>query len=103
MVAEFPIKTNWDDTKEVPIFIPPEWQGIFQWEPNNPFTATLRIVSSTEKGARLQDVDTEIFYPISSNTLVNTIMHCPVIDGCITGTWIIEKRGQSYGVRMYGT
>lgn len=74
------------------------------WRPNDPFTASLRIVG-TERGrsaARFvaEDTETGCRYPMFMTEMLAIIQTATIDRGVITGTWIGCKRGANYGIRL---
>ncbi|MET8430082.1 hypothetical protein [Nocardia sp. NPDC004860] len=75
-----------------------------EWRPNEPFTASLRIVG-TERGrsaARYiaEDIETGCQYPMFMTEMLAIVQNHTIDHGVITGTWIGCKRGANYGIRL---
>lgn len=76
-----------------------------EWKPNEPFTATLSIVS-LERGrsaARFwfEHSETGVLYPVFGQGLVEILAKSNVYAGEVSGTWIVVKKGQNYGIELY--
>ncbi|UDL16463.1 hypothetical protein SEA_ZOOMAN_222 [Microbacterium phage Zooman] len=75
------------------------------WRDNEPFEATLTI-RDLERGrsaARFwfEDEDNQIRYPFFGQTLVDMLAESTMINGKVTGTWIVVKKGSNYGIELY--
>jgi len=76
-----------------------------EWRDNDPFEATLKIVR-LERGrsaARFwfRDETNLIEYPFFGQTLVDMLSQSTMVNGVVTGTWIVVKKGANYGIEMY--
>ena len=75
------------------------------WRANDPFDATLRIVR-LERGrsaARFwfRDETNLIEYPFFGQTLVDMLSASTMVNGVVSGTWIVVKKGANYGIELY--
>ncbi|WP_179377834.1 hypothetical protein [Rhodococcus sp. ACS1] len=72
--------------------------------PNTPFEATLEVVG-IERGRsaarfRLNNVDTEATYPMFMTDMLHMVQTATIDAGRIRGTWMAQKRGTNYGVKL---
>ena len=75
------------------------------WRPNEPFEATLTI-RDLERGrsaARFwfEDEVNQVRYPFFGQTLVDMLSSATMVNGKVTATWIVVKKGSNYGIELY--
>lgn len=72
----------------------------YRWEPNEPFTATFQITESLGSRVEVVNVNTKDVYCILNSYLVELIQNSTIDQGRITGTWIVYKHGQAFGLKL---
>ena len=76
-----------------------------EWRPNEPFVATLtiRYLERGRSAARFwfEDESTNTMYPFFGQTLVDMLAGSNMIQGRVTKTWIVVKKGANYGIEVY--
>lgn len=75
-----------------------------EWRENKPFKSTLRILGMNPgpytKSVLWADHEGNR-YPMFLIDLVDTLRIADVIDSAITAEWVVCRRGQNYGIRIY--
>lgn len=71
----------------------------YLWEPNVPFEATIKIVSLTDTGVMMQDVDTRIYYNLFLSHLFELIELDVIRQSKIEGTWVVYRKGTRFALK----
>ena len=77
-----------------------------EWRPNEPFAAKL-LFQGPQRGRSAayfnwHDPETNTRYPMLMSGMSDLLTRSVVDYGVTFGTWIVVKRGQNYGIELYG-
>lgn len=83
-----------------PVFRKYDKREQYDWEPNTPFNATLKIVKWHGSNILVEDIETGAQYWILPSYLIELIHLNTIHDSTITGTWEVTKHGQAFSVKL---
>lgn len=72
-----------------------------EWRPNEPFTATLRLVDMFRGRSSVKFHwvdDTGRRWSMFPKEMLTLVANSTIINGAITGRWQVIKRGANYGI-----